>query len=897
MLTVDELTARAALLGEVPVLQTLAASVRARVERVLVEAPPLVARKALLSRDGGVCPHDGAQLRFDPWQPAAHQCPRCGRAVTGDRHDGHWARAGHLWVAERIADLATLAALEGDEQAAARARELLNRTAAIYGELPNRDNVLGPTHLFFSTYLESLWITSWLAGAFLLRQADLMDEETAGSVDAVAEEAALLIGEFNEGMSNRQTWNAAALTVIGAWFGDEDLAQNAVEARTGLLGHLTDGFEGHEAAWWEGENYHLFAARGLTIGMAWARVSGFDLLDDPELGAHFRRAVLAPSLTALPDLSYPARKDSRYGVSLAQPAYLETWEIARAWLGEDQELDAWLAALYATPSRPAEPYDAWLHDSGRPAAASHRRGDLSWLALLLLDVRDLPAAEPLRLPSLVLDSQGLGILRRGDRYASLECGEGGGGHGHPDRLHLTLFANGVHWLPDPGTGSYVDPSLFWYRSARAHNAPAVDGHSPGDARCAAFEVSGDWGWIRGSAGPVTRTIVAGPDLIVDQLDGVVAAASMLELPWHLQGSVRVTTPGEWQPIRLDDLTPEAERFVPASPGPVVLDVEAEGKRVRVHLFGEGELFRAVGPGLPGSTAPRPFFLRRARGGAVALGAVIDLDPAAEGTVQWGGAGAAVVRAGERVDVAIAPTRATITLPSGKVALGGIREARVVPPPLIAERPAWDARVVAPHAWNQPALDGSLDGFDLDHPLTLEDEHQYRRSEEPYDPERFSATAWLNWDVQGIYLAVQVRKPELVIRDPAAAPLALDNEADDIHQDGLQVYLKWPDQETAAFVVVPDASGHVRSRPVGSTVGTSVEGAWAETEDGYAMTLALRDPRLLSLRPGEVLGFDLVINEMTSERVRRLGQLAWSGDGGWTYLRGDRGAASGVVELG
>ena len=130
----------------------------------------------------------------------------------------------------------------------------------------------------------------------------------------------------------------------------------------------------------------------------------------------------------------------------------------------------------------------------------------------------------------------------------------------------------------------------------------------------------------------------------------------------------------------------------------------------------------------------------------------------------------------------------------------------------------------------------------------------------------------------------------------ATPLELDNEADDIHQDGFQIYLRFPDGVTAGFVVVPDESGGVRARSVGPEVGTTVEGAWAESGEGYAATLALRDARLVSLQPGDTLGFDLVINEMTSERTRRLGQLVWSGDGGWTYLRGDRGGAAGTIEL-
>jgi hypothetical protein len=605
--------------------------------------------------------------------------------------------------------------------------------------------------------------------------------------------------------------------------------------------------------------------------------------------------MLAPSLTALPDLTYPARKDSRYGVTLAQPAFLETWEIARGFLDPDPELDAWLNALYAAPMRAADQYDAWLHDAGLPERDARRRSDLSWWALLLLDPRELDPSVTHSAPSIQLPSQGLGILRSADRYASLECGTSGGGHGHPDRLHLTLHAGGVHWLPDPGTGSYVDRSLFWYRDPRAHNAPTVGGESPADAKCLAFDAQGAWGWIRGSAGSVTRTVVAGPDILADLIE-TAAGTGTVELPIHLQGTMSIVTPGTWQLADLGDASLAPERFVPAAPGPVVVDSEQGGKRVRLHLFGAAELYRATGPGLPGTNEPQPFLIRRAPAGTW-LGAAVDLAADGAASVEWGTGGVTVTRANGRVDIGITPIRASITHPDGKVALTGLRETRTLPPPLIAERPAWEARALAPHVWREPALDGSFEGFDLDHPLSLDDEHQYRRSEEPYDPERLTASAWLNWDQQGMYLAVEVRKPEIVLRDSDAPPLELDNEADDIHQDGLQVYLRFPEGETAGFVVVPDSSGSVRARAVGASGETSIEGRWSQTDDGYAATLAIRDARFLSLRPGDTLGFDLVVNEMTSDRVRRLGQLVWSGDGGWTYLRGDRGSAAGIIELG
>ena len=45
----------------------------------------------------------------------------------------------------------------------------------------------------------------------------------------VANEAANLIGEFDEGLSNRQTWHNAALASIAVWFEDEELAARAIE--------------------------------------------------------------------------------------------------------------------------------------------------------------------------------------------------------------------------------------------------------------------------------------------------------------------------------------------------------------------------------------------------------------------------------------------------------------------------------------------------------------------------------------------------------------------------------------------------------------------------------------------------------------------------------------------
>ena len=898
-MTAADLEIRRANLGEgdlVGLLDRLTAKAGLLLDRPIVI--PTV--KAMLSTEGGVCPTCHDQLAFDPWSPDRHQCPRCGAVATGPRHDAHWARAQHLWVAERAAHLAALAVLTDDEAFAAKSRELLRGYHRLYFELPNRDNVLGPTHLFFSTYLESIWILNYLAAAHLLRERGWLDEAEIEAVGAIAEEAAALIGDFNEGMSNRQTWNAAALAAIAVWFDDDELGQIAIAGRTGLLGHLTDGFD-DDGMWSEGENYHLFAVRGLLLGLEWSRAAGADLLEDPALAHQLERALMAPARTALPDYTFPARKDSRFGVSLAHPAYLECWEHGLARLGDQAppELASWLEQLYRQPSSPARTYDAYLHDAGEPDRDRATRLDLSWWMLLSMEPT-LPEAEENFVPtSALFRRQGVAILRQHDRYLSLECGGSSAGHGHPDRLHLTVHAAGVHWLADPGAGSYVNRDLFWYRSTLAHNAPRLDrvSQAEGEARCQAFEDRGDWGWISAESGPIRRRLIHGPDWMIDVVDLSGDESHLLELPWHLDGAVSVETAGRWEPDQLEgELVTEVTRFVPDAGTDVVLVADGgDGRVVRLHLVG-GVVIRATGPGRPvGAASRRPFHLVRATGSTARLVAVLDFGETVR-RVDVGASEIGVVAATGTTVVRLTGDRATVVAGGKTIELGGVIPIRPPVRTLMAERPA-PAEGEAIRIDHRPALDGSLEGFDDSSPLPLDDEIHYLRSEEPYPgPEAFSAIAHVNWDTETVYLAVTVTKPEVIVAERVMAPLHLDNEPDDIHLDGIQVYYRLGAGPVRAFLIRPIEGGGLVARTIpvdaNGSVGVggsppSLEGGSTLDEAGYCLTVALPCPELHHLLQRPALEFDLVVNEAHSGRVRRAGQLAWGGGHGWVYLRGDR----------
>jgi hypothetical protein len=917
VVTAEELAARARVVRESQDLRALLEHLRRRAQPLLERMPTIPEHKALVSADGGVCPEDGTVLTFDPWSPTEHRCPRCSKTWRGERHDRHWTRYQHLWLAERAAHLATLSGLDDRTQgqpAAARAREILTAYAERYWRYPNRDNLLGPSRLFFSTYLESVWICNYLAAAALLRAADQLDDATARGVNQVAEEAATLIGDYDEGFSNRQSWNNAALAAVAVWFEDEDLAKRAIESETGLIAHLMRGY-GRDGMWYEGENYHLFALRGLLTGTGWARLAGVDFSADQRLAARLHAALHAPALTALPDYTFPARKDARFGVSLAQPAFIELWEIGLARLGTQetgngtrQPLVAWLTALYADAEPPVlEPLESYLHDapvSRVPFPVS--RSTLSWWSLLEIVPALPPADAPWEPHSVLLESQGLAVLRRDARYLSLECGPHGGGHGHPDRLHLTLYADGIHWLPDPGAGQYVTRDLFWYRSTLAHNAPRLDGESqpPGHASCACFEDDDEWAWVRGRFDNLNRIIAAGPSYIVDIVDLTGREEHLLELPWHIAGRGSIETRGRWVADELpDEFVTRVQRFVPDAPEPIVITHVQEHARLTLHLLFEGELLEAEGLGLPGQADRARFYVARARGRNARIITVLDLQP--EPAVR------AIRARGDTVEVETASgvdrhrfsgTEWTIEQ-EGQAprVVRGAREA--IPPfvPLLELDPPTPVAAPAFRVGGAPPLDGTLEGFDLSEPLQLSLEDQYRRSEDAYPgADDFSAVGYAAWDETALYLAVDVTKPDLCLRPANAPPLKLDNEPDDIHSDGVQVYLapathaELSDHDGASaavgYLVVPNQSGGVRAQLTSDTRNhgrVEVRGGWRRTDKGYCMTVAIPWPEGLHPHAGGRVRFDLIINEMLPERMRRVGQLVWSGGGGWVWLRGDR----------
>ncbi len=834
--------------------------------------------KALFSRWGSLCRDDGAELAFDPFSPGAQRCTRCGRVWTTEQAHRWWVYWYQLWLAERILVAAHLAALGGDARAGARAAETLAALADAYPRYPDFDNVLGPSRPFFSTYVESVWVLQLAAATALLDDAGALPHGLRGRLaDQLFAPSAALIEDFPE-TANRQVWHAAARYALGTVLGDAARTDDAAHGPRGILATLDAGLHA-DGLWFEGENYHWFALRGLAWGAEMLRAAGdTDLWDDRgDLGVKFRAAFEAPLLTALPDFTFPARRDAKFGVSLRQRRMAELWELAWARLGEERTASL-LRFLYDPSVPPADDGVRTVTEVERSEpAAGVRRDGLGWKGLAWA-ASDLPDADPdlWRPGTAHLEATGLAVFRRdaGRTYVGLDYGDCGGAHGHPDRLNLTLHAGGIPWLVDFGTGSYVAKSLGWYRTTYAHNAPALDGTSqlPADGLCVAFDDRDPWGWVcaqlpdnsayHGAA--LQRTVVVGPGYVLDVLQMMSTSGDRtLILPWHGLGTAVADETGV--------------TFTRADGDLRVLLSARQPFRLEMH--------RAPGP--PGFDPEElEFPLAISEGEQVTLAACLDLGAGvtdldcAEGTY--------LVHLADGSIHTHQPTDEGWLVDPGHgdpVTLGGLRDlpAEPVTPPEKPPEPVLRiSRVAEP-----PALDGTLEGFADSAPLILDREDQYRRAEEAWPgPDGFSARALLNAGGSTLFLAVDVVTREPFFRAGESPDPELENENPDIHSDGLQVYV-----DAAGFygwLVVPDVEKPGALR-VAASLGTDGEasmitdGAWVPTERGYRVTLAIE----LAVEVPS-FGFDLYVNRARDGHERRIGQLVWSGARGTrVYLAGDR----------
>ncbi len=878
-------------------LAPLADSLAADLERLLNVRLDIPRDKARLSRAGGRCPVDGTALDYDPWSPDAHRCPQCGARFSGADHFRYWLMWHQLWLAERSVHAATLFSLRGDDRHRDLALAILAGYAERYLDYPNRDNVLGPSRVFFSTYLESIWLLQLCIAIDLLEGAGVGHATLGEARDRIVDPAASLIASYDEGTSNRQAWNSAALLASSLLLGDRNGAEHVALGGHGLR-FLLDTALLPDGSWYEGENYHVFAHRGLWYGVTMAERAGIAI--ERSLVDRFDRGFALPFRTALPDMTMLARRDSQHAISLRQWRFAELCELGLA-RRDDPELRAAMAALYNT--------DIPRRDTGRARSSAEAerhvpagalgRADLGWRSLLHARAV-LPSLDGASPRSVLLESQGLAVFRRdgGRIFAALDYGESGGGHGHPDRLNIVVCDGAQRWLDDPGTGSYVDRSLHWYRSTLAHSAPLADRASQPRAagELLAFDERGAAGWVAaraliGHGVEAERRLVAMTDYTIDEISWVAGDGHRVALPLHLDFD---TLALDWQHKTLGgaggledgfDFVERAEVATPVEwPLRAVARHAPDGAHADVWLAAPAgtRIWRAVAPGPPGA-APRSFAMlectalhgsfttilapRRSILTLTMRDASIVIDHADGTTHEHAGA-----RLAWRIALRAAGASSSIDL--GGAVVRDVSDVHTQKTP-------------TEHAPTHRAPDDRTPVVTARSALALSlGEAHYRRSEESWtEAGQPTAEIVISASRDAVIITVVAETgPSLILPDDAGNEM--DNEHPDVNATGLQLSVRDTSGTVHRWLVRPGTDGVARVRaltrdPLAADVATNVDA------DGWTARIAIALRTLGDASPYSI-ALGVTINEIPPGRERRRGQLVLGGAAGeWVYLRGDR----------
>ncbi|MBQ3141584.1 MAG: hypothetical protein IJC25_06450, partial [Clostridia bacterium] len=116
------------------------------------------------------CKRDNTPLIFNPYDPHNHVCPVCGMNYQDEPFHRAWQCSYHHWLSQMAIHLGICYAVTQKEDYAAAVRKMLLDYAQYYPTYPNKDNELGTTRVFQSTYMESVWL-SYLCCAYDLVNA------------------------------------------------------------------------------------------------------------------------------------------------------------------------------------------------------------------------------------------------------------------------------------------------------------------------------------------------------------------------------------------------------------------------------------------------------------------------------------------------------------------------------------------------------------------------------------------------------------------------------------------------------------------------------------------------------------------------------------------------------
>ncbi|MGA9364566.1 MAG: sugar-binding protein [Bacteroidota bacterium] len=474
------------------------------------------------------CVKHNVQLKYEEHNPFEHRCPVDGEVFRGEKYDAAWAGWYHGTLSRKLVEMGTIYQISGDERYAAAVRDVLTRFAETYSNYPNRNNILGPAHIFFGTLGESVFGTHVSLGYDLVYESPCFSDRDHVKIrDQFLLPLADLSTQFDETVSNRQTWYNNAVASIGFVTNTPELLDWAFNGKRGFLYQLASGLP-KSGLWYEGPGYHFFTLEGFILIAEMARHHGLDLYEMEIAGHSIKKMFDAPLNFLAPDFTFPRIKDSGGG-SIFSPEKISKYEVGYARYHDDQY--------------------------GQVLKYAYEKSKINReLEFFFVCNPELPKGEKpvCSHASSNLDGNGFAILRdnlEGDeKFLYLDYGIVGGEHGHPDRLSIGYYAFGQHWILDPLNQDYFKPNLqTWFRQSIAHNTVVLsqstqawaNGHLNFFGETAGLKVASGFSDQLYGGAHICRTVALLGDCFIDVCDISADDERIIDYPIHSFGELSI----------------------------------------------------------------------------------------------------------------------------------------------------------------------------------------------------------------------------------------------------------------------------------------------------------------------------------------------------------------------
>ena len=395
------------------------------------------------------CPVHRIRFSFNWDSPTRHYCPRCMKYYEGNkRYDWAWSSMVHYNNAEYLRDCMFLYLATGKDCYALYIRDMMLDYATKYITYLEHDTErkVGPWggKMYAQSLDESVWASDACRAYVVAKPLMTTDEIQRIEQGYLRPCAELLLRR--RGTANWQVWHNSGLAALGIALQDDNLVHVAIDDPQCGYRTMMRQYVAADGWWGEGSpTYHYYPLRAMLLTAEVVRCCNINLYDDQLL-----QMLVNPARGVYADLHFPSHNDGWYGESLSAQASL--YELAYKRFNNDFILNI-LRQCYRHTERLS--VEALLNNTTiKPA--------------------DIP---PTDWPSTLFENVGYAVLRSGIKTVVLKYGPHGGGHGHPDKLSISIHDGKKELVSDLGTCAYGIPTYHnWYRKTLAHSTMTVDAH-------------------------------------------------------------------------------------------------------------------------------------------------------------------------------------------------------------------------------------------------------------------------------------------------------------------------------------------------------------------------------------------------------------------------------------